>query len=640
MDTYRLIDIFKDTADQYSKDPVLISAVAETKRNSVFHPADDYPKLDKASYDGTTTVSVTRHKSFEAVKELRKTYGDARICVLNFASSFNPGGGVKRGCTAQEESLCRCSTLYPALDRRYFWQKYYSVNRDRSDCRNTDDVIYTPDIVVFKTDDAYPVMMDKNDWLKTDVITCAAPDLRWGSMYNSGFTQDSEEISAEAVLLLHLQRAKHILHIAAHHKADVLVLGAFGCGAFENPPEIVAEAYREALQEYSGYFRHIEFAVYCTKYETENYEVFKRVFVENKPAQSGSRISIKKVSIINAGTECIVNAANNALQGGSGVCGAIFRAAGWDELQEACDMIGHCDTGKAVITPAFDLKAKYIIHTVGPVWGGGHQQEPQLLYSCYQESLKLAQEHGCHSIAFPLISAGIFGYPVEGAWKQALTSCRDYLREHPEADMNVVFTVLDDRILECGEKLLNSEEEESDDPDTEDAYDSLMIAGQKKKAVFFHLPGEPDGYLSNWYLSPFDLDGIHFTSCEQYIMYHKCALFHDVSSAEQVLRTDDPAEQQKIGRKASGYNAAVWEGMRQALAVRGLMAKFTQNEMLKEQLLDTGDAYLVECAGSDHIWACGRRLDDPRRKDADSWDGKNILGFALMQVRQMLKEQK
>jgi len=98
-----------------------------------------------------------------------------------------------------------------------------------------------------------------------------------------------------------------------------------------------------------------------------------------------SKIRIERVSITDAGTDCIVNAANEHLMGGSGVCGAIFSAAGWNQLQAACDEIGHCDTGSAVITSAFALNAKYIVHAVGPVWQGGDHDEPQKLYSCYQE---------------------------------------------------------------------------------------------------------------------------------------------------------------------------------------------------------------------------------------------------------------
>ncbi len=164
-----------------------------------------------------------------------------------------------------------------------------------------------------------------------------------------------------------------------------------------------------------------------------------------------SRISIQMIGITNLSTDCIVNAANEGLWAGGGVCGAIFRAAGHNKLQAACDKIGHCDTGKAVITPGFDLKAKYIIHAVGPVWHGGNSREPELLYGCYQESLLRAKENGCHSIGFPLISAGIFGYPKEQAWERALKACSDFLKDNPDYEMDIIFAVLDDHIMRLGE---------------------------------------------------------------------------------------------------------------------------------------------------------------------------------------------
>ena len=138
-----------------------------------------------------------------------------------------------------------------------------------------------------------------------------------------------------------------------------------------------------------------------------------------------SHIEIKKISITDLATDAIVNAANEGLWAGGGVCGVIFRAAGHHKLQESCDAIGHCDTGSAVITPGFNLKAKYIIHAVGPRWAGGSHGEPELLSGAYQRSLELAMENGCHSIGFPLISAGIFGYPLNGAWQQALQACAE-----------------------------------------------------------------------------------------------------------------------------------------------------------------------------------------------------------------------
>lgn len=163
-------------------------------------------------------------------------------------------------------------------------------------------------------------------------------------------------------------------------------------------------------------------------------------------------IEIRKIGITDLDTDAIVNAANDALMAGGGVCGAIFRAAGHARLQAACNAIGHCDTGSAVITPGFDLKAGHIIHAVGPVWRGGRHGEPEQLYGAYRSSLQVAVENGCRSIAFPLISAGIFGYPLEQAWERAIRACSDFLKEGNRID--IVFAVLDEKILREGVRTL------------------------------------------------------------------------------------------------------------------------------------------------------------------------------------------
>ncbi len=165
-------------------------------------------------------------------------------------------------------------------------------------------------------------------------------------------------------------------------------------------------------------------------------------------------IEIRKADITTVHADAIVNAANEDLWAGGGVCGAIFRAAGYTDLQDACRRIGHCDTGNAVITPGFHLPARFIIHAVGPVWQGGSRNEAELLYSAYRKSLDLAASAGCQSICFPLISAGIYGYPLEGAWRQALTACADWLDTHKETPIEVIFAVLDHQIMMTGINIL------------------------------------------------------------------------------------------------------------------------------------------------------------------------------------------
>ncbi len=167
-----------------------------------------------------------------------------------------------------------------------------------------------------------------------------------------------------------------------------------------------------------------------------------------------STIRIQKIGITHLHTNAIVNAANSSLAAGGGVCGAIFSEAGYRELSEACEKIGGCRTGDAVITPGFHLPSKYIIHAVGPIYLDGKHHEPQLLYSAYQNSLRLAKEYQCHSIGFPLISAGIFGYPKKEAWRKALQACLDFLRDHPDYDIEIIFAVLDGDIKTMGEETL------------------------------------------------------------------------------------------------------------------------------------------------------------------------------------------
>ncbi len=167
-----------------------------------------------------------------------------------------------------------------------------------------------------------------------------------------------------------------------------------------------------------------------------------------------SSISIQKISITVLETDAIVNAANSGLMMGGGVCGAIFSAAGAARLQTACLKIGGCRTGDAVITPGFDLPSKHVIHAVGPVWHGGKKGEPELLYSAYKRSLEVAKENGLHSIAFPLISAGIYGYPQDLAWLTALQACKDFINADNDYDMDIIFAVIDDGIMSLGQKTM------------------------------------------------------------------------------------------------------------------------------------------------------------------------------------------
>ena len=158
-----------------------------------------------------------------------------------------------------------------------------------------------------------------------------------------------------------------------------------------------------------------------------------------------------------------------------------------------------------------------------------------------------------------------------------------------------------------------------------------------RKVIGFHNPDEAYGYLSNWYLSDFLVEGIEFSSMEQYMMYKKASLFKDKDIASQIMETSNVGKIKSYGRSVSNYNDTVWNGMRQLIIYKGLIEKFKQNDDLKQKLLDTGDAILAECAVQDKIWGIGISMTDPNKNDLTKWRGQNLLGFSLMLVREELQ---
>jgi O-acetyl-ADP-ribose deacetylase (regulator of RNase III) len=163
------------------------------------------------------------------------------------------------------------------------------------------------------------------------------------------------------------------------------------------------------------------------------------------------RIEIVRGDITTQEVDAIVNAANESLLGGGGVDGAIHRAAG-PRLLEECRTIGGCPTGEARITGGYRLPARYVIHTVGPVWRGGGRGESELLASCYRNSLVLARAHECHTVAFPAISCGVYGYPLEQAAEVSLRTVEDELSAHPEPPV-VRWVLFDERANEAWNRV-------------------------------------------------------------------------------------------------------------------------------------------------------------------------------------------
>lgn len=151
--------------------------------------------------------------------------------------------------------------------------------------------------------------------------------------------------------------------------------------------------------------------------------------------------------------------------------------------------------------------------------------------------------------------------------------------------------------------------------------------------VCFHNPDEENGYLSNWYPSRFTVGVTEFSSMEQFMMYKKAMYFKDQHIAVQILDTDDVSRIKELGRLVSGYDDNYWNGIRQIVVYEGLLAKFSQNADLRKLLLDTKTAILAECAMKDRIWGIGMSMQNPNRFDRTKWQGKNLLGYTLMMVR-------
>lgn len=272
-------EIFNDTEQIYSSDKTLKRVINNSIHNQkmIFESNDvEYEKAD--GREGKVVVSGKR--TLEASESYAKQ--GKKVCVLNFASATNPGGGVIHGSSAQEEAICRCSTLYPCLNTKEMWDKFYIPHRNADNPLYNNDCIFTPAVKVFKGDVNFPELLPKKEWWDVDVITCAAPNLRKipSNQMNPNAGSKQADISHEGLRALYTGRVQRIFEVAMANKADVLILGAFGCGAFCNPPELVAEVFAKFTEMYRGYFDVIEYAVFHKEREKANYVAFKEAMEE------------------------------------------------------------------------------------------------------------------------------------------------------------------------------------------------------------------------------------------------------------------------------------------------------------------------------------------------------------------------
>ncbi|MEE1046556.1 MAG: TIGR02452 family protein, partial [Clostridia bacterium] len=281
MDSRQLrIEIFEGTRSLYQNSETLKSSVEKSRSEQTIYWEGEKIFFGKPRFSSPLKLVISKEKTVEAARKYAKA--GKKGCILNFASSVAPGGGVVNGSQAQEESICRVSTLYFALSDKNTAGKFYDrhwelIHQGQFNRRNTDDIIYTPGVTVVRDDSNNEVELPENEWYQIDVITCAAPDIR-NIVDETEYNPVENELYREFV-----KRWKCILSAGAKHKADVLILGAFGCGVFANPPKLVAEAFCEAVKGYEKYFEIIELAIYSPRENNANYNAFMNVLYGDSP---------------------------------------------------------------------------------------------------------------------------------------------------------------------------------------------------------------------------------------------------------------------------------------------------------------------------------------------------------------------
>ena len=262
----QMIEVFNDTLKFFDEDSILHDAISYTNNHTKIYPADFTEEVDAHK---AGKIDVIPGRTLQTALDLHGKFPGKRIAVLNFAASQTPGGGVKKGSRAQEESICRSSALYPSLRTDTAHEGFYGFHHDSgSGWLASDTCIYSPDVIICKNDDDYiPARLSRENFVKIDVITCAAPHIFPNVIISDG-----------DLYAVHLSRAKNILRVCAFNGVDILITGAFGCGAFKNPAEIVARSWREALRDYREKFDLVVFAVKshkAYKKSPNNFDVFR-----------------------------------------------------------------------------------------------------------------------------------------------------------------------------------------------------------------------------------------------------------------------------------------------------------------------------------------------------------------------------
>ena len=283
IDRAGLIEAFKDTQRMVKENRKLAELTLKMQAGTCLY-LDRFEAVDPHVKTDVPDISVIEDTTFHAAKTycLHETVTDKtaeviaagaeKTAVLNFANAYTPGGGVEYGAMAQEECLCRSSNLYRALTLPYLLRHYYKWNSQNTGDMGSDAIIYSPGVTVFKSDDMIPRLLPQ--WFRTDVLTCAAPY----------FNPDKKKpVTPERLEEVFHGRIRNILEVAAAQDVDILVLGAFGCGAFNNPPDLVAGVFADLLLKrgYGRFFKKVIFAIKRNNVQNTNLEAFRRAFQNN-----------------------------------------------------------------------------------------------------------------------------------------------------------------------------------------------------------------------------------------------------------------------------------------------------------------------------------------------------------------------
>ena len=266
-----LKDSFLDTQRMIAENPLLSEHTEKAVQKTVLYEEVDVQQVDPGSpmAKREITIKVTEDTTFSAAQKLVNQFD--RVAVLNFASPVNPGGGVSIGAMAQEECLCRSSNLYPCLAKPELYKPYYEYHRNLEDSYYSDRLIYSTDVLVLKDDGEIPRLLEQDKWFAVDVITCGAPNL-----------SNHRHINKRVLHNILSKRIEKIIEVAVKNNVSALVLGAFGCGAFMNPPDLVAEVFKSELDKFqykdAGVLDTVVFAIKRKTNPCPNLIAFEQAF--------------------------------------------------------------------------------------------------------------------------------------------------------------------------------------------------------------------------------------------------------------------------------------------------------------------------------------------------------------------------